>query len=719
MDAHAGRISQYRVLDELGRDRLGYVLRAQDEQLDRPVVLRIVRAASVYPADRVESIRTSFQSEAQRAARVSHPNLATIYSFQRIDDVDLVAMEQVEGTSLRALLALGERWRVPEVARLMARVADAVAAAHTAGMTHGRLSLANVVVRPDGRVKVLDLGIPHAPTEELDGEATAPPPRPATRAEDVYALALMTLELAATASLPPGALWRPIDTDPEAVAAMLADEAAGRRRYGILAPIVRRAVAPADGDAYAAAGDYRDALLATLAEPSHAADGRETDGSEADVDLGPGTPLVVPHGPPIPDAADDALDEVGAGAGAESEADRAPRLVLTADLAKGPRQAPPADAFVVMAPGPGLGARLRGARGPIGGASRLVVPKARVNRSAMVRVAVIVILLAAAGLTAWRVMATDGAVDAFLARAEPIAASVRDRVRDVVSTRDGADGADPEPTEVRPPHADSADSDDSDDLGMGEGTSAVAARAPAETDVSLPVAPTSRTPAAGGEAPSPADPALRSAIVRATSPPGTAIRVDGRPGMWHDAIELAVADGDSLIIRFERQGYVPEARVFKGNRLAVALRPDSVVVQFSANLPADVYLEHADGARSRIGTTEFARRLPTGTHRIVFVAAGQPEYATEEHLIRAGQSYRVEKLDYVTQGSLVAQASPTWAWVSVDGGPPQETPARMDDLEVGTHTIAVTREGFVPIADTVVIRPGRVVTKQYTLTARR
>lgn len=70
MDAHAGRISHYRVLEEIGRDRLGYVLRAQDEQLDRPVVLRIVRAASVYPAARIEAIRATFQSEAKRAARV-------------------------------------------------------------------------------------------------------------------------------------------------------------------------------------------------------------------------------------------------------------------------------------------------------------------------------------------------------------------------------------------------------------------------------------------------------------------------------------------------------------------------------------------------------------------------------------------------------------------------------------------------------------------------
>lgn len=727
MDAHAGRISHYRVLEEIGRDRLGYVLRAQDEQLDRPVVLRIVRAASVYPAARIEAIRATFQSEAKRAARVSHPNLATIYAFQPIDDVDLIAMEQIEGTSLRALLSLGERWRVPDAARLAARVADAVAAAHAAGMTHGRLTLANVFVRPDGRVKVLDLGIPGAPPEEPDGDVPAVPSPPASRADDIYALALITLELAATATLPPGALWRQIDTDPGAVAALLTDEAQARRRYGVLAPVVRRAVVPQDGVAYSDAGEYRDALLAALVEPAQGADEQAADEHAGDepeeADLGPGTPLVVPHGPPISDA-DDALEDVGPGPGTEPESDRAPRLVLTADLAKGGRPPPPdADRYVVMAPG-GLGARLREARGPIGGSSRLVVPGPRVSRRAMVRITVALLVLAAVGLTAWGIQSTDGGVDALIAQAEPIAERVRDRVRDAVNSAEPAATPDPDPAEVRPPAVDSPD------LGVGADASSIAAmRLDDSAGLSSPITPTSREPSAGvatprrvpsasAATPSPGAGPQRTAMVRA-GPPGTSIRVDGRPGVWQNDVVLSVTDGDSLIVRFERPGYVAQTHVFKGSRLSVALRPDSVTVRFAANVPADVYIEHADGARSRIGTTDFARRLPAGAHSFVFVVPNHPEWSTAQRMTRAGATYRVQKLDYVTEGSLVATTTPTWAWISLDGGSPRETPVRFEGLAVGTHTITVTRDGFAPIADSVVIRPGYVVTKRYTLARRR
>lgn len=721
MDAHAGRISHYRVLDELGRDRLGYVLRAQDEQLDRPVVLRIVRAASVYPAARIEAIRATFQSEAKRAARVSHPNLATIYAFQPIDDVDLIATEQVEGTSLRALLALGERWRVPDAARLGARVADAVAAAHAAGMTHGRLTLANVFVRPDGRVKVLDLGIPGVPPEEPDGDVPVVPPQPANRADDIYALALITLELAATATLPPGALWRQIDAEPAAVAALLTDETQARRRYGVLAPVVRRAVASQDGMAYADAGEYRDALLAALVEPAQGVDDQAADEPEAD--LGPGTPLVVPRGPPISDA-DDALEDVGPGQGAEPESDRAPRLVLTADLAKGGRPPPPdADRYVVMTPG-GLGARLREARGPIGGGRRLVIPDPRVSRRALLRTVVLLLVLAAAGLTAWGVRSTDGGVDALLAQAEPIAARVRDRVRDVVNTREPAATPDPDPLEVRPPTVDSPG------RGVGADTNRTGATRPDDAAaVSSAITPTSREPSAAAEMPlrepsvdaaTPSSVAglQRTAMVRA-GPPGTSIRVDGRSGVWQDDVVLSVADGDSLIVRFEKPGHVAQTHMFKGSRLSVALRPDSVTVRFAANLPADVYIEYADGARSRIGTTDFWGRLPAGTHRFAFVAPNQPEWSAAHRMTRAGATYRVEKLDYVTEGSLVATTTPTWAWISLDGGPPRETPVSLEGLSVGTHKIVVTRDGFEPIADSVVIRPGYIVTKRYTLARGR
>lgn len=718
MEADGGRISHYRVLGELGRDRLGYVLRAQDEQLDRPVVLRVVRAASVYPEEQLEEVRAGFRREAKRAARVSHPNLVTIYAFEPIDDpgsgsgagaesesvagVDLIVIEYVEGTSLRAMLSLGERWRVPEVARLVARIADAVAAANSAGITHGRLSLANVIIRPDGRVKVLDLGMPRSPDEGFGDDSPPAPPGPVGVDEDVRALALITLELAATASMPPGALWRPMDSAPRELAAILEDAALARRRFGILAPVILRALDPREGDAYGDAAAYRDALLALLSEPT-----REEAGvaETPDTSLGAGTPLLIPHGPAIPTPAGDALED-DATLPLDAEAARRPRLVLTADLAKSAGQPPPPETYVVMQ-ATGLGARLRGARGSIGGGGRgRGVLRAKVRRGPLIAVVVALVLIAGGWIAARHFLENGGSVAMLLAQAEPLAALNPFGTSNESSAPDPG----PEAIETRPP-----------DIGGVERNAVTDTLSPAPAegdgaadDSSPPAAPAVPTT---GEAITPADRELRTAMVRA-NPAGTSISVDGRSGTWSNNVELDVAEGDSLIVRFTRSGYVSETRVFNGSRLAVTLRPDSVIAQFTANVLADVYLEHADGARSRIGTTDFSYRLPSGTHRFVFVATGQPEWTTEQRMPAAGQAYPVAKTDYITEGSLVVTVSSTWAWVSVDGGPPRETPVRIDGLATGTRTIHVTRDGFSPITDTVIIRPGQTATRQYTLVPR-
>jgi hypothetical protein len=176
-----------------------------------------------------------------------------------------------------------------------------------------------------------------------------------------------------------------------------------------------------------------------------------------------------------------------------------------------------------------------------------------------------------------------------------------------------------------------------------------------------------------------------------------------------------VADGDSLIVLFSRPGYVSTSRVFKGTRLAVNLLPDSARVLFEANVPAQVFLAPQNGGRRLLGNTPFAALLPTGTHRFVFRAAEQAEWTVIQRVQNAGASYRVAKSDFASAGGLVINVTGSWAWVSIDGGPDQETPLRIQSLSAGTHRIRVSREGYFTISDTVVVRPGRIETKQYTL----
>jgi hypothetical protein len=210
---------------------------------------------------------------------------------------------------------------------------------------------------------------------------------------------------------------------------------------------------------------------------------------------------------------------------------------------------------------------------------------------------------------------------------------------------------------------------------------------------------------------------MRTATVRATSPDGTTIRVRGRDESWTDEADLSVADGDSLIVQFSRPGYVTATRTFKGNRVAVALHPDSVNVRLESNVPAQVYLL-GSGARPTqrlLGTTGSTVRLPTGTHRLLFRAPDQADWPTTQRMPQWGETYRVRKTDFVADGTLVVTVPGSWAFVSVDGGPNADTPLRVDRLSVGTHNLRITRDGFATINDTVVIRPGQRVTKSYTL----
>jgi hypothetical protein len=687
MDAHSGRISHYRVLGELGRDRLGYVLRAADEQLDRAVVLRVVRAASVFSKGRVAAVRAGFQRDARRAAAVSHPNLVTIYAFEAIGDIDLIAMEQVEGASLRAMLGLGDRWRVPEAAKLVARIADAVAAAHAARMAHGRLSLANVVVRHDGRVKVLDLGIPKLHEAEpfgTDGAVEAG--RTGDVAGDVLALGMIAYELASSAHRAPGALWRPAPLTEELVA-RFADAAGAKAQFGVLGPVLSRTFAPGPGEALRDAAAFRDFVVASLGE-------HRTVAAEAeDLPLGTGTKLVMPvasaAGAPEPVVDDDA-----AALTTDLTSAHTPRLVLPADLAGSGPAPPPGSAFVVME-NAGVRERLRSASDSIG--SRLGRRSHSMGSGAVIAAALVFVLLVAGLFAAHRYMSSGGASAAILARNAQLGggdptgpAGLNDRATETapatgVPQPDSSAAAVQSPPATLPVPANGV-------AGEAVGSAAVDSAAPA--------------------------PVLR-AVVRAT-PAGASIRVRGLDESWTGDTELAVKQGDSLIVQFSKPGYVTATRTFTGSRISVALQPDSVFARLESNVPADVYLVGSGRAATRrmlgnTGPTGTMVRLPTGTHRLLFRAPDQADWTTQQPMPEAGQTYRVRKTDFATTGSLVITVPGSWAFVSIDGGESAETPVRVERLPIGTHQLRISREGFVTISDTVVIRAGRTATKQYTL----
>ena len=158
------RFDRYRIDDVLGAGGMGLVFRAYDERLDRNVAIKVLLDEEAGPSSRERLIR-----EARSAAKLSHPNVVGVFDVGEHEGSPYVAMELVEGRSLRALVGAAES---PEVRiRLLLEVARALAAAHDAQLVHRDIKPENVIVQADGHVKVLDFGIARRTAVKADASA--------------------------------------------------------------------------------------------------------------------------------------------------------------------------------------------------------------------------------------------------------------------------------------------------------------------------------------------------------------------------------------------------------------------------------------------------------------------------------------------------------------------------------------------------------------------
>jgi non-specific serine/threonine protein kinase len=149
------RVGRYEVTGRLGAGGMGEVYLARDLDDDRTVALKLLPAAFSADRDRVRR----FAREARAASALDHPNVCVVYEVGAAEDGrHFIAMEHVEGETLRARLAAGPLGVEPavDVAR---QVAEALRAAHDAGIVHRDVKPENVMLRSDGRVKVLDFGL--------------------------------------------------------------------------------------------------------------------------------------------------------------------------------------------------------------------------------------------------------------------------------------------------------------------------------------------------------------------------------------------------------------------------------------------------------------------------------------------------------------------------------------------------------------------------------
>ncbi|MFY9552690.1 MAG: protein kinase [Thermoanaerobaculia bacterium] len=147
------RLGPYEILAPLGSGGMGDVYRARDTRLGRVVAIKVLPEALSEDRERL----ARFETEARAASALNHPNIVTIYDVGSGETGAYLAMELVEGKTLRELLA--GALAPAKVFAIVAQVADGLAAAHEAGIVHRDLKPENVMVRGDGLVKILDFGL--------------------------------------------------------------------------------------------------------------------------------------------------------------------------------------------------------------------------------------------------------------------------------------------------------------------------------------------------------------------------------------------------------------------------------------------------------------------------------------------------------------------------------------------------------------------------------
>ena len=160
-------VGNYKIEKLLGAGGMGEVYLASEARLNRRVALKILPPEFVADAERV----ARFEREARAVSALNHPNLVTIYDLGSLDGLHFIAMEYVEGRTLRELTS--GQLKLKEMLSVVSQAAEALAAAHRAGVVHRDMKPENIMVRADGYVKVLDFGLAKLLEASSDSDAPA------------------------------------------------------------------------------------------------------------------------------------------------------------------------------------------------------------------------------------------------------------------------------------------------------------------------------------------------------------------------------------------------------------------------------------------------------------------------------------------------------------------------------------------------------------------
>ncbi|TCH99464.1 serine/threonine protein kinase [Roseococcus sp. SYP-B2431] len=154
----AEQVGKYEIRGRLGAGAMGTVMDAFDVVIERRAALKVIPRPAAGDIEGQESL-ARFKREAQAAGRLNHPNIVAVYDYGEDHENAWIAMELVEGGTLKQVLDRGERFALPEIGRVMEQILAGLDYSHKRGVVHRDIKPANIMLTSDGTVKIADFGI--------------------------------------------------------------------------------------------------------------------------------------------------------------------------------------------------------------------------------------------------------------------------------------------------------------------------------------------------------------------------------------------------------------------------------------------------------------------------------------------------------------------------------------------------------------------------------